>query len=154
MECNQLSFPAERHAVRPKGHASMLLPQWTAMFEMGDPGVTHLPLEVRYPFVDLRLVEYLLAIPVFPWTYKKNLSRKLMAGRLPREVLLRPKTPVPADPVTAKLRISRNELQASVMLEGPIRQFVEPEKLHKLCDITERGELRPYCLDFWLKGGA
>jgi asparagine synthase (glutamine-hydrolysing) len=152
MECNQLEFPAERHAVRPKAHASMLLPQWTAMFEMGDPGVTHLPLEVRYPFVDLRLAEYLLAIPVFPWDYKKHLSRKLMAGRLPREALLRPKTPVAADPAMAKLRISRNELRGSMLLEARIRQFVEPKKLDKLCDITERGQLRPYCLNYWMKG--
>jgi len=153
-ECDRLSFPAERHAVRPKGHASMLLPQWTAMFEMGDPGVTHLPLEVRYPFVDLRLVEYLLAIPSFPWAYKKNLSRKLMASRLPREVVLRPKTAVAADPVMAKLRKSRNELRTSVILGGSTREFVDVEKLGKLYGITEREEFRPYCLDFWLKGTA
>ena len=108
-ECSKLLFPAKQHLVRPKAHASMLLPQWTNMFEMNDPGVTHAPVEVRYPFVDLRLVEYLLAIPAFPWAYKKRLSRKFLAGKLPREVLLRPKTPLSGDPAVAKFRLSATE---------------------------------------------
>jgi asparagine synthase (glutamine-hydrolysing) len=79
----------------------MLIPQWTNVFELNDPGVTHGAVEVRYPFVDLRLVEYLLAIPVFPWAYQKMLSRKLLRHRLPPDVLPRPKTPLSGDPAVA-----------------------------------------------------
>ncbi len=36
---------------------------WAPLFEGYDPGATKLNLEVRHPFIDVRLVEYLLAIP-------------------------------------------------------------------------------------------
>jgi len=52
------------------------------MFEKNDPGVTHAPVEVRYPFVDLRLMEYLLAIPAFPWAYKKRAVPKIIGRQV------------------------------------------------------------------------
>jgi asparagine synthase (glutamine-hydrolysing) len=151
-ECGKLLFPAEQHLVRPKAHASMLLPQWTRMFEMHDPGVTHAQVEIRYPFVDLRLVEYLLAIPVFPWAYKKMLSRKLMAGKLPREVLLRPKTPLSAHPAVEKVRLSTTVSLNSATLDGRICEFVDPNGLGTLGHRTQNEQLRPFCLSLWLKG--
>ncbi len=74
-EFRGLTMPAEHHLARPKGHASMLLPQWTSMFEMLDPGVTHSHVEVRYPYLDLGVVNFLLATPVFPWSYKKTTAQ-------------------------------------------------------------------------------
>ena len=151
-ECGKLLFPVKQHLVRPKGHASMLLPQWTGMFEASDPGVTHALVEVRYPFVDLRLVEYLLAIPAFPWAYKKTLSRKFLAGKLPREVLLRPKTPLSGDPAAAKFRLSTHEWMNGAKLDGRICEFVVPSSLANIRDTIRREEFRPFCLNLWLKG--
>ena len=54
------------------------------MFEQENAGATHFPLEMRYPFLDLRIVNYLLALPPFPWCFNKMLLREAMAGRLPR----------------------------------------------------------------------
>jgi len=152
VEYSKLLFPVERHAVRPKGHASMLLPQWTSMFEVNDPGVTHAPVEVRYPFLDLRLVEYLLAIPAFPWAYKKTLSRKLLAGKLPREVLLRPKTPLSGEPAVAKFKLSRTQWTERVKLQGRVCEFVDPEGLANFRDTIRIEQVWPFCLDLWLKG--
>jgi asparagine synthase (glutamine-hydrolysing) len=152
MECSRLSFPAQRHAVRPKAHASMLIPQWSRMFEINDPGVTHAPLEVRYPFVDLRLVEYLLAIPAFPWAYKKRLSRKLLAGKLPREVLLRPKTPLSENPVAAKFRCSTTEWRNWAKLDGRVCDFVDPSVLVNFGHGIQLEQFGPFCLNLWLKG--
>jgi asparagine synthase (glutamine-hydrolysing) len=152
VECNKLSFPDKPHLVRPKGHASMLLPQWTNMFEVNDPGVTHALVEVRYPFVDLRLVEYLLAIPMFPWAYKKRLSRKLLAGKLPHEVLLRPKTPLSGDPAVAKFRLSAIEWTKRSKLDGRVREFVAPSSLDNVRVAIRSEEFRPFCLNLWLKG--
>jgi asparagine synthase (glutamine-hydrolysing) len=151
-ECSKLLFPVGRHAVRPKAHASMLLPQWTRMFEMNDPGVTHARVEVRYPFVDLRLVEYLLSIPAFPWAYKKRLSRKLLAGKLPREVLSRPKTPLSGDPAAAKVRLSTTEWMKRSKLDGRVCEFVSPSLLANFRDTIRSEQFRPFCLNLWLKG--
>jgi asparagine synthase (glutamine-hydrolysing) len=151
-ECSKLLFPPERHLARPKAHASLHLPHWTNMFELSDPGVTHAPVEVRYPFIDLRVVDYLLAIPVFPWAYKKTLSRKSMKGRLPEEVLLRSKTPLSAHPAAAKLRLCGEELIRRGSLHGRVCEFVaEPGLAGPGCNI-ESEQLRPLCLDLWLRG--
>ena len=150
-DCNRLLFPSKQHLLRPKAHASMLIPQWTTLFEMNDPGVTHASVEVRYPFVDLRLVEYLLAIPMFPWAYKKRLSRKLLADKLPREVVLRPKTPLSADPAVAKFRLSPIEAMRS-KLDGRVREFICASSLDNVRAAIGSEEFRPFCLNLWLKG--
>ncbi len=92
------------HPVVPKAHASLFLPQWSQMFEFLDPGVTRCPVELRYPFLDLRIVDYVLALPPFPWSFEKTLLRKAMIGRLPERVRRRPKTPLAGDPVVEMLR--------------------------------------------------
>jgi asparagine synthase (glutamine-hydrolysing) len=76
---------------------------WAAHLEANDPGVSGIPLEVRLPFLDLRLLSYLLALPPAPWCVDKMLLRTAMTGILPTEVRLRPKTPSAEDPFYSKL---------------------------------------------------
>jgi asparagine synthase (glutamine-hydrolysing) len=151
-EFSRLSFPASPHPSRPKAHASLLIPEWTRMFEINDPGVTRFPVEVSYPFLDLKMVEYLLAIPVFPWAFKKRLERKAMRGRLPNEILRRKKTTVPEDATTSKVLEDANKRLRSEMLDGKILKYVTPAKLSNSCDRIGVEEARPYCLNLWLKG--
>jgi hypothetical protein len=132
-------------------HASLLIPEWTRMFEMNDPGVTHFPVEVAYPFLDLSLVEYLLAIPVFPWAFKKLLERKAMRGKLPEEILRRKKTSVSQDAMTSKLLKTADERLRTRTLEGRVLEYVSPAKLSNSCDRIEGDEVRPYCLSQWLR---
>jgi asparagine synthase (glutamine-hydrolysing) len=146
-----LAVPSAHHAVKPKAHASMLLPQWTHMFEFQDPGVTHCPLEFRYPFLDLRLVDYLLAIPPFPWSYKKKLLRAATKGKLPEVIRLRPKAPLSRNPVAGKLRAARLPELTKGIFQGQICEFVAPAVLYHLCDSIEPQGLRPYSLGFWLR---
>ena len=55
-------------------------------------------LEVRVPFCDYRIAEYMYAVP---WEWKdhqgveKGLLRKAMEGTLPKEILWRKKSPYP-----------------------------------------------------------
>ena len=146
-----LVIPSEPHLARPKAHASLLLPHWTTMFELQDPGVTHYPVEVEYPFLDLRMVDYLLSIPAFPWIYKKKLIRKAMFGRLPENLRLRPKTPLSVDPISRKTRHGDKEWMNWLRLQGQICEFVRPSMLAPFCDTLGSEQFRPYCLDLWLK---
>jgi len=146
-----LGIPEKRHSTRPKAYASMLLPHWTKMFELHDPGVTHAPVQVHYPFLDLRIVDFLLGIPAFPWIFNKTLLRKAMRGRLPEEIRTRPKTPLAADPVQAILRRDGIKSLSRRVLEGPICEFVVPSALNDICASIEPERLRPYCLDAWFK---
>jgi asparagine synthase (glutamine-hydrolysing) len=149
---SRLPFPASPHPSRPKAHASLLIPEWTRMFEINDPGITKFPVEVSYPFLDLKMVEYLLAIPVFPWAFKKRLERKAMRGKLPNEILRRKKTPVPEDATTSKLQKNANKRLRIETLDGKILKYVTPAKLSNSCDRIGVEEARPYCLNLWLKG--
>jgi asparagine synthase (glutamine-hydrolysing) len=149
-----ISIPANPHASRPVAHASLLIPQWTRMFEMNDPGVTHFPVEVSYPFLDLNLVEYLLAIPVFPWAFRKKLERKAMRGKLPDEILRRKKTPVREDAASSELLRKATKGLRSRTLDGRIFKYVIAAKLSNGCDRIEVEEVWPYCLSLWLSGSG
>ncbi len=93
-------------------------------------------LEVRVPFCDYRIAEYLYTVP---WEYKdylgmeKGLLRKAMEGLLPEPVLHRKKSPYPKtyDPryltlVSEKLRHVLDDRQS------PIFQIVRREALEEL----------------------
>ena len=69
--------------------ASPLNPIWTALFEGYDRSSTKLNLDVRHPFMDVRLVEFLSSIPVRPWRVNKHLLRRAMQDKLPIAVLNR-----------------------------------------------------------------
>ncbi|ROZ66376.1 asparagine synthetase B [Ramlibacter sp. WS9] len=56
------------------------------------------PVVGRYPFYDLRLVQFLLGIPNFMLA-RKAVLREAMCGKLPEVVRYRPKTALPGDPI-------------------------------------------------------
>ena len=87
--------PSAAHPVRPRGYASLQSPLWQTLFESFDAGATKMLYEVRYPFLDLRLLRFLLAVPALPWCRSKYLLRRAMGGLLPRKVLRRRKTGLP-----------------------------------------------------------
>jgi asparagine synthase (glutamine-hydrolysing) len=151
-ERNDFLVGGDRHVARPQAHASMLSPQWTGVFESDDPGVTPYPVEVRYPFLDLRIVRYLLAIPVFPWAYKKRLVRDSMFKKLPEKLRLRAKTPLSADPVRTKIRHRGMDSITNVPLSPQAAEFVNPTRLANSYGRMGGEEIRAYCLDKWLRG--
>ena len=59
-----------------------------------DPCVTRQRVELTFPMMDQRVINYVNALPSIPWRQKKHLLRVAFDGRLPREVLQRAKTPV------------------------------------------------------------
>jgi asparagine synthase (glutamine-hydrolysing) len=144
-----------RHPVNPAAYASLHIPQWSNLFEQESPGATRFPVEVRHPFLDLRIVNYLLALPPFPWFYQKMLLRAAMAGRLPESVRLRPKTPLARDPLVAQLQMPGAEWVDHVHWDAEMDQFIDRSRLLPLrgVKISEQADslVRPICLNFWLQ---
>ncbi|MEA5622973.1 asparagine synthetase B family protein [Nostoc sp. UHCC 0251] len=66
-------------------------PYWSNLFAWADPGYSSIQLKHYFPFFDLRLVNYLIAIPPVPWLVKKTILREAMQERLPEAVRNRPK---------------------------------------------------------------
>jgi asparagine synthase (glutamine-hydrolysing) len=83
----------------PRGESLSLLASsiWAQTFEAADPNSTALPVELRYPFFDARLVSLALSLPSYPWCISKTVLREAMAGWLPDVIRLRPKTPLAGD---------------------------------------------------------
>lgn len=124
-------------------------------------------LEVRVPFCDYRIAEYLYTVP---WAYKdwqgreKGLLRQAVAGLLPEPVRLRKKSPYPKTFDPAYERLIAEGLRG--LLEdknAPIYGLVSREKLKGLMNMDSPwpwyGQLmrRPQTmayflqLDFWLR---
>ena len=97
------SRPSSAHPIRPVSHGSFDLSLWQSIFEGYDPASTRATLEVRHPFLDLRLLSYLLTVPTVPWCRRKYLLRKSMQGVLPEPVLRRPKAALINDPWTQRM---------------------------------------------------
>lgn len=100
-------------------------------------------LEVRVPFCDYRIAEYLYSVP---WEYKdyksyeKGLLREAMQDILPNEVLWRKKSPYPKTHNPEYLKIVSDMLME--IIENPtskIFEFIKKEELLKLLN-TDRNE--------------
>ena len=93
-------------------------------------------LEVRVPFCDYRIAEYLYAVP---WKYKdyhgfeKGLLRQAMTGILPESVLWRKKSPYPKTYDPGYLRIVSSWLKRILDdHNAPLLQLVKREALEQL----------------------
>lgn len=87
------------HPVHPKAYAGLHSTFWASDLEGEDAARTGVLLETRAPFLDLRILKFLLRLPPVPWCVNKELLRKAMKGRLPQVVLQRPKTLLLMDPL-------------------------------------------------------
>lgn len=123
-------------------------------------------LEVRVPFCDYRIAEYLYGVP---WEYKdyrgreKGLLREAVKGLLPEQVLNRKKSPYPKtfDPRYEALMEQR--LKKILAQDAPLWQLVSREKVVSLLEkqtqwpwygqLMRRPQTMAYLvqLDFWLR---
>jgi asparagine synthase (glutamine-hydrolysing) len=145
---------------RLRGQSYDLLsgPFWPWRFERYDAGWTRLPLEVRHPFFDRRLVAFMLAIPPMPWCPNKALLRIAMRGRLPEAVRRRPKRPLACDPIVARLRLQPSRNLLAFEPAARLAEYVDLESLAaasgRLTMMTPSEvwmNLRPRDLSSWLQ---
>ena len=145
-----------RPAVRPEALEAMTAPLWANLFEMHDPGFTRIPVEVCQPIFDLRLVNFLLAIPRLPWCSDKELLREAGRGILPDAVRLRRKSPLLADPLNATLQRPESAWVDQFEPVPELEQYVVRNRIPTV--YRERDpwrawiHLRPLSLNFWLRG--
>lgn len=143
------------HPTRPYAYGALHQPLWTQAMECYAPNATQLPLEVRHPLADLRLVQYALALPVIPWLVHKHLQRIVARTMLPTLIYQRPKTPLAGQPLVERLR----EQQANwldLLTPSPLlTRFIEPKALPTVARETDSTRLwtnlRPHSLNYWLQ---
>ncbi|HEX9820485.1 MAG TPA: asparagine synthase-related protein [Methylomirabilota bacterium] len=150
--------PSPVHPTRPAAYSLLTSADWPAIFESYDAGVTGVPVDVRHPFFDVRLVEYLLAIPPMPWCFDKTILRLAMRGALPDAVRLRPKAVAAGDAVVAVLRRPAAQWVDRFEPVPALGAYVRRDRVPRMYGEGDSASvwtgLRPLCLNYWLASQA
>ena len=149
--------PKSAHPLRPEACERLSSTALPTYFERADPGFTGVAVEHRWPFLDLRLVNYVLAIPPLPWCVEKDLLRSSMQGSVPAALLGRKKTPLAADPLQAHLQAAQpswlDRFEAAPQLARFVNRDRVPPVTGPAASENVWTDLRPFCLNYWLSRG-
>lgn len=148
---------AASHPIRPYAHQIFTyISAMSSFFDDYDAGSTRLPLEYRHPLMDLRLLDYCLALPPLPWCVKKEILRAAMRGVLPELVRLRPKTPRAGWPHLELLRQTDAQWVDQFVAAPETARYVDRGRIPRVWRETDPDtawlNLRPLSLDFWIQG--
>ncbi|MBM2812536.1 MAG: asparagine synthase, partial [Chloroflexi bacterium] len=144
------------HSTHPEAYASLTGQFWQNWFEREDAGFIGVAIEERFPFFDVRLLEYVLSIPPLPWCIEKELLRSAMRGLLPEAVRMRPKAPLGGVPYVALLAQPEARWLDRAMLSDTTRRYVRADLVPPATVSPHPMEswvnLRPFSFDNWLAG--
>ena len=147
--------PVHTHPERPEAYNHLTHPYWPDSFERNDPGVTGVIVEARYPFFDLRFVNYLLAIPPLPWSVHKEILRRAMQGILPETVRLRSKTLLRGEPLLEMVQRPGVEWMDSFIPSPGMNSYVTRGAIPPVAGERDISNLwlniRPLSLNYWLR---
>jgi asparagine synthase (glutamine-hydrolysing) len=151
----QLRTESNVNAFRPEAVTSMMHVSWQDQFETLDPGVTRVPVEVRHPFFDLRVVNFLVGLPRLPWCCDKELLRQSGRSILPEAVRLRRKSPVRHDPIVALLQKPESAWVDRFEPVSGLQRYVCRHRIPSVWGERSSGtawvNLKPLSLNFWLR---
>jgi asparagine synthase (glutamine-hydrolysing) len=138
------------HPVRPQGYDGFSAVRWQPLFEDCDINGALSHAEIQHPFLDLRLLQYMLALPAMPWCRNKLIIRRAMRTALPNDVLRRKKATVQVSPDFNRV------LAAGFPRLAPspdVLRYVNPDRIPVVpkSDLELRTALRPLGLNYWLQ---
>ena len=148
------SHPCVFNSIRPNAFRILSSPNWGALFERYDSGITSLPLEVRHPLADVRVIEYALGLPVIPWVIDKQILRAAMKDILPEPIRLRPKSPLNFEPAVALIGSEKFKQIDEFSPTATISAYVDRQAIPKIASEKDSIRLwmnaRPFILNQWL----
>lgn len=128
---------------------------WSKVLELEDAEWTGAALQTRVPFLDVRVLRFLLSVPPAPLCIDKELLRILMKDELPKDILSRPKTPLAGDQLHIQ---ARRGMWSPLPLPDPspaATNFVDWQGLVSWLQQTSGAllwrDMRPLLLSLWLK---
>ena len=141
---------------RPEAAQRLAQALWQAVHLGTDREFVDAPIEYRWPLLDTRLIEFAFAIPPMPWCQRKEIMRRALRGRVPDDVVTRPKITVPGY-FEAAIAEWQNRTGASCPpLHERTADFVDPSKLAEALRSGETeqvlGGWRALQFDAWIRG--
>ena len=139
--------PPHDHPWHPRAIGSFGTPVWQSLLGNLEADRER-GLDWRHPYLDLRVLQFLLSVPPVPWARRKLVLREAMRGRLPVAVLERRKTPLAANALHQVLSdVELPPLAAPAALEPWLDPVQLPRRPHA-------ADLEPviavHALDHWL----
>lgn len=138
-----------RHGWHPKAVGSFVNPIWQKLYSELDYDEAMAPFVWRHPFLDLRVLEFMLSVPPVPWARDKLLIRQSMRGLLPEEILRRPKTPLAASPIAGPVAVhGLGEISSGDLLTP----YVDPNRLPRgpFAENELTAVVSVHALDHWI----
>jgi asparagine synthase (glutamine-hydrolysing) len=141
------------HPVRPLGYGGFDAVRWQPLFDDCDMNGALSHSEIRHPFLDLRLLRYMLALPAMPWCRNKLIIRRSMRTALPRDVLQRTKSSIQVSPDFRRVLASGFP---RLVPSPDLLRYVTPGRIPSMprSSVELRAALRPFGLNYWLQDSA
>jgi asparagine synthase (glutamine-hydrolysing) len=154
----ELNAPAgPLHPVRPNLFRTLdRTRRLSWFFASFDPTLTGHALDYRHPFLDLRMIEFCLGLPPWPWCDRKYILRTAMRSSLPPDVLARPKTPLNGYPYMERARLGLSAFPPIEAADPRIYSYVSRASIPRgwvgrIDPLATWADLRVLSLDLWLK---
>ncbi|MEO6529232.1 MAG: asparagine synthase-related protein [Gemmatimonadaceae bacterium] len=127
---------------------------WQPFLESLDAGFHGVPIDVRLPYLDVRLIEFAFGVPPIPWMQRKHLLREAARGLIPEAIRLAPKRGLPGV-YKARARQWWSRDPAPFIPSDALAHFVDVRALPSVdrsSSATDvRAHLRLRILDRWLR---
>ena len=142
------AFEPEIHPTRPQAYNLLRGAGWQRLSEYLDPAAMRAPIDYRNPFLDVRVVRFLLRVPPMPWFAEKELLRLAVAGKLPESVRTRRKTPLREDPTHVLMTRQAEELARRVQESTALDGFVDRRRVAEAIRNPRRTPYESFLLGF------
>ncbi len=145
--------PSSEHPFRPESYGILTGPDWGGFFERYDFACAQVPMEARHPLFDVRLQRFFLRLPVMPWCADKELLRIAMRGRLPNEIVKRPKAPFRGDPTGELLKDAAPESLNNFEPAPLFSKYIDQSRIPILGSGAREPDVdfRALNLNYWLQ---
>ena len=140
---------------RPEAYKKLRSYFWTRCFEEDHPSATGIPLSLRHPFFDERVIEFLLSLPATQWANDKGIVVAAMRNRLPDQVRLRQKTPLVGDCSEAAFAAAGRPRPRADEFGPEALEYIDPRALFENTaemDVDDAWDwARAYSFALWLR---
>ncbi len=121
------------HPERPEACRDLASPIWPATLHRFDPQTSGVPIDIRHPYFDIRLIRYALRMPAMPWFIGKELLRRAMVDRLPERVRARTKSMPTVSPDLRDMRqLSGEDWKRHLKGLDKARKYIDVDALENL----------------------